>query len=61
MARVENNLIDNIATSLAKECDFRLIKKYRTISLISHPRIMVRVMLNGIKEKLAELLSEEQN
>ena len=58
--RVVNNLIDNIATSLPNKGNFRLIKKFRTISLIWHPCIMVRVMLNRIKERLAEPVSEEQ-
>ena len=59
LVRVLNNLIDN-ATSLPKKGNCRLIEKYRTISLISHLRMTVRVMVNGIKEMLAELLSEEQ-
>ena len=63
MVRVVNNFIDNTATSLPNKSKFPPIKQWITISLISHPRIMVRVMLNGITERLAELdtlLSEEQ-
>ena len=60
LVRMLNNFIDNIATPLPKKVNLRLIKKYRMISLISHLRIMFRVMLNGIKYMLAELLSEEQ-
>ena len=57
---VLNNLIDDIATSLPNKGNFCRIKQYRTISLFSRPRIMLRVVLNGIKVRLAELLSEEQ-
>ena len=45
---------------MSKKGNVHLNKQYRTISLISHPRIMFRVMPNGITERLAELLSEEQ-
>ena len=41
--------------------NLRLYKKYRTISLISHPsKMMLRVILNRLKGKAEQILAEEQ-
>ena len=60
LVRMVNKFNSISATLLPNKCKFRLFKNYRTISLISHPsrEILVRVMLNRIKEKLEELMPD---
>ena len=60
LVRMVNRFNSNSATLSPNKCKFRLFQNYRTINLISHPNrvIMVRVMLNRIKEKLEELLPD---
>ena len=46
---------------IPKKGNLRYCKNYRTISLISHPsKIMLRIILNRLKGKAEELLSEQQ-
>ena len=46
---------------LPKKGNLRQCQNYRTISLISHPsKVMLRIILNHLKAKAEELLSEEQ-
>ena len=46
---------------LPKKGNLKQCQNYRTISLISHPsKVMLRVILNRLKSKAEELLSEEQ-
>ena len=46
---------------IQKKGNLRCCNNYRTISLISHPsKIMLRIILNRLKGKAEELLSEEQ-
>ena len=47
--------------TLPKKANRRQCQNYRTISLISHPsKSMLRVILNRLKVKAEELLTEEQ-
>ena len=54
--------LDKIAhNNDTKERNLRCCKNYKTISLISHPiKIMLRIILNRLKGKAEEPLSEEQ-
>ena len=46
---------------LPKKGNIKQCQNYRTISLISHPsKIMLRIILNRLKRKAEEILSEEQ-
>ena len=46
---------------LPKKGNLRQCQNYRTISLISHPsKVLLRIILNRLKSKAEELLSEEQ-
>lgn len=46
---------------LPKKGNLKLCQNHRTISLISHPsKVMLRVLLNRLKRKSEEVLSEEQ-
>ena len=51
----------SLVIPLPKKGNLRKCENYRTISLISHPsKIMLRIILNRLKTKAEELLSEEQ-
>ena len=46
---------------LPKKGNLKLCQNYRTLSLISHPsKVMLRVLLNRIKGKAEETITEEQ-
>ena len=46
---------------LPKKCNTRKCQNHRTISLISHPsKLMLKVVLNRLKNEAEELLAEEQ-
>ena len=51
----------SIMIPLPKKGNSKKCQNYRTISLISHPsKIMLKIILNRLKERAEELLSEEQ-
>ena len=51
----------SLIITISKKGNLRCCKNYRTISLISHPsKIMLRIILNRLKGKAEELVSEEQ-
>ena len=51
----------SLVIPLPKKGNLKKCENYRTISLISHPsKVMLRVLLNRLKNKAEELLSEEQ-
>lgn len=51
----------SLVIPLPKKGNLKLCQNYRTISLISHPsKVMLRVILNRLKSKAEEILSEEQ-
>ena len=51
----------SLIITIPKKGNVRCCKNYRTISLISHPsKIMLKIILNGLKGKAETLLSEEQ-
>ena len=51
----------SLVIPLPKKGNLKQCQNYRTISLISHPsKVMLRVILNRLKSKAEELLSEEQ-
>ena len=51
----------SLVIPLPKKGNLRKCQNYRTISLISHPsKVMLRIILNRLKSKAEELLSEEQ-
>ena len=51
----------SLVIPLPKEGNLKQCQNYSTISLISHPsKIMLRVILNRLKDKAEELLAEEQ-
>ena len=51
----------SLVIPLPKKGNLKQCKNYRTISLISHPsKVMLRILLNRLKKKSEEILSEEQ-
>ena len=51
----------SLVIPLPKKGNLRQCQNYRTISLISHPsKVLLRIILNRLKSKAEELLSEEQ-
>ena len=51
----------SLVIPLPKKGNLKQCQNYRTISLISHPsKVMLRVILNRLKTKAEEVLSEEQ-
>ena len=51
----------SVVIRLPKKRNLKQCQNYRIISLISHPsKIMLRVVLNRLKVKAEELLTEEQ-
>ena len=51
----------SLVIPLPKKGNLKQCQNYRTISLISHPsKVMLRILLNRLKAKAEEILSEEQ-
>ena len=51
----------SLVMPLPKKGNLKKCENYRTISLISHPsKVMLRIILNRLKNKAEELLAEEQ-
>ena len=51
----------SLIITIPKKGNLLCCKNYRTISLISHPsQIMLRIILNRLKDKAEELISEKQ-
>ena len=51
----------SLITALPKKGNLQLCQNYKTISLISHSsKVMLKVILNGLKPQAEELIAEEQ-